>query len=421
MTSIAPNATRAGLRVSWAVFAAAGLLGLGHGLQGTLLGVRGTEEGFDTAVIGLIMTSYYVGFIFGSRFTVRALGRVGHIRVFAALASTASSAALVYAMLVHPVAWFAMRLLTGFCLAGLYVVIESWLNDQASNETRGRALSMYMIVTMGAVACSQVVLGFGSTSGASLFMVASVMVSMSLVPMALSEGSAPVVRVPEPLSLGRLWSIVPTGVVVIFLTGVSVGALRGLGPTYAAERGLSIGAIGAFVAATTLGASLLQYPIGALSDRLPRRSVMIGVSAAAGALSLMLSVAEPTGLRLTVAMFLLGGLGVPMYSLAIAYTNDWLDDDVRVGGAALLIVVNGAGAIFGPLVAGVLMQLTSPAGFFVTLWVIHAAVVVYLLYRLVRARAPAIEDQAPFVALSNRGAGLVTLRELRRRRRPPEP
>jgi MFS family permease len=405
----------------WALFAGVALLGLGHGLQGTLLGVRATREGFDTAVTGLIMTAYYVGFIFGSKFTVRALGRVGHIRVFAALASVASSAALAYILVVTPPVWIIMRLITGFCMAGLYVIMESWLNDSVSNDERGRALSRYMMVTMAAVAGSQVLLAFGTVDSAQLFVVASMLVSLSLVPMALSEASAPEVRVTEPLRLRELWRITPTGVVVIFITGMSVGALRGLGPVFATQVGLSTANIALFVGAITLGASAFQMPIGSLSDRVPRRPVMVGVALGAAGLSLVMSTVDLSASGFVAVSFALGGLAVPMYSLSIAYTNDWLDDDRRISAAALLIIVNGAGAITGPLIGGVVMRLSRPEGLFSMLWVTHAVVAVYLLYRMARTRAPESVPKSRFVPFSNRGAGILTLRAIRSRRtKPPD-
>ncbi len=410
--------TRPGLvRSTWSVFLAAALLGLGHGLQGTLLGIRGSQEGFGPGLIGLIMTGYYLGFIGGSRFTVRALGRVGHIRAFAALASTASSAALAYALVVHPVMWLVMRILTGFCMAGLYVVLESWLNDRADNEHRGRTLSVYMIVTMGAVAVAQLVLAAGEVGNTSLFMIASVLVSMSLVPMALSENRAPEIRVPDALSVGALWRLVPTGLVASFLTGVSVGALRGLAPTFGAESGWSTGLVALFVGAITIGASACQYPIGSISDRLPRRGVMLVVAVVGVAVSAAAAARDLSGTAAPLLAFALGGAVVPMYSLTIAYTNDWLGDAERVAAAAQLIVVNGAGAVFGPILGGAVMQATSPGGLFVMIAATQACTAGYLGYRVLRARAPAVSDQTPFVPLSNRGAGLVVLRALRQRRR----
>jgi len=205
----------------WALFMGVLAMMIGNGLQGTAMGVRSTTEAFDVAVIGFIQAAYYVGFLAGSRFTIRALGKVGHVRVFAALASMASTAFVLPAMFVNPAAWLFLRLVIGFCMAGLYVVTESWLNDQSTPETRGRTLSIYMVVTMGGVTMGQLLLNVADPGGFELFVISSVLVSLSLVPMALSESSAPAVPIDTVLPFRTLFKIVPTGVVTMFFSGAA--------------------------------------------------------------------------------------------------------------------------------------------------------------------------------------------------------
>ncbi len=399
-----------------ALLSGVGLLGLGNGLLNTLIGVRASIEGFDTLITGMIVAGYYVGFIGGSRFTVRYVGRVGHIRVFAALASTASTATLIYGLVVSPIAWLVVRLISGFCMAGLFVAIESWLNSRADNENRGRILSGYLVITMLAVALSQLLLTVAPIDGLELFVLSSILVSMSLVPVALTAAKAPPIIAPEPLSLTELWRTIPTGIVVIFLTGMSVGSLRGIGAVYAAEIGLTPASIGAFVASVTLGASVLQTPIGRLSDAIPRRVVMLTIAAGAAALAAVGATFELDTTTLSLLMFGIGGLAIPMYSLSIAYTNDWLTDDQRVPAAALLILVNGAGSIVGPIVTGAAMSLGSADGFFTTLVATHAVTSVYLVYRIMRKRARSANEQTRFLAMSSRGVALAVLRQLTTRR-----
>ncbi|MCP3935765.1 MAG: MFS transporter [Actinomycetia bacterium] len=389
-----------------------GLLGLGNGLLNTLIGVRASIEGFDTLVTGLIVAGYYVGFIGGSQFAVKAVGRVGHIRIFAALASTASTATLVYGLVVSPVAWLVVRLISGFCMAGLYVAIESWLNSRADNTNRGRVLSGYLAITMLAVAASQLLLTVAPIEGLELFVLSSILVSMSLVPVVLTGAKAPPIIAPEPLSLVELWQTIPTGIVVIFITGVSVGALRGIGAVYAAEIDMSPAAIGAFVASISLGASLLQTPVGRLSDTIPRRVVMLTAVTGAAALSAVGALVDLETTALIILMFGIGGLAVPMYSLGIAYTNDWLTDDQRVPAAALLILVNGAGSIVGPVLAGAVMSFASANGFFATLVATHTLTATYLVYRIMRRRAHRVSEQTRFLAMSSRGVALAVLRQL---------
>ena len=392
----------------WALFTGVLLLQLGNGLQGTLLGVRSTLEGFDTFVIGIILAAYYAGFLAGSRFTMRALGKVGHVRVFAALASMASSAALLYALFVNPPAWLLMRFVTGFCLAGLYVVAESWLNDQSTPETRGRTLSMYMVATMGGVTGGQFLLNVGDPGGFELFVVASVLVSIALVPMALSESSSPRVIKADPLPLKTLMAIVPTGVIVMFFNGAAAGALLAIGPVYATQIGMSTGQVSLFIAAALIGSTVLQLPIGQISDRVPRRGVM-AVVAAVATIAAALGTLTATGPGAIVVMFVLGASSFPLYSLAIAYTNDWIEDHQRVGASGLLVMVNGVGAIIGPLATSALISTLGTAAFWWSLAAIHLAVLGYLTYRIAVKDAVAVEDQSTYQPMPARTSPIASL------------
>ena len=224
---------------SWALFTGIALVMVGNGLQGSLLGVRSELEGFSAPVSGAIMAAYFVGFLIGGRSATKALTLVGHIRVFAALASMVSAASLVHALAVHPLSWLAMRFATGLCMAGLYVVAESWINDLATNATRGRLLAVYMVVTMGGLAAGQFLLNVADPSGPDLFLLASILVSIALVPVVLSARGTPPTVIPERMSIGDLVREVPTGVTVSFLIGVAQGALVGMGAFYATRAGLS--------------------------------------------------------------------------------------------------------------------------------------------------------------------------------------
>ncbi|MGI9605591.1 MAG: MFS transporter [Acidimicrobiales bacterium] len=398
----------------WALFLGVALMMLGNGLQGTLLGVRSSRENFDTTVIGVILAAYYAGFLLGSRFTMQALGRVGHVRVFAALASTASTAVLVHSIAVNPPTWFVMRFVTGFCMAGLYVVVESWLNDKTTPESRGRTLSLYMVVTMGGVTGGQFLLNVADPNGFELFVLASVLVSMSLVPMALSEVSAPALVTPDPLPFRELLSIVPTGFTVMFFSGAAAGAIFAFGPVYAAQIGMSNARISLFLAAALLGSMVLQLPIGALSDRLPRRGVMIVIASIATGASVV-GTGTSTGVAAFIVMFVIGAASFPLYSLAIAYTNDWIEPAQRVGASALLVMVNGVGAILGPIVAALLMAAFDPKAYFWTLIITHGAMVAYLLVRIVFRDAVPIDEQSEYRPYSSRGSVLATVIGRRKR------
>lgn len=401
----------------WALFLGVLLMMLGNGLQGTLVGVRSTLEGFDTLVIGVILAAYYAGFLIGSRFTIRALARVGHVRVFAALASIASTAALLYALFVNPPAWLLMRFVSGFCLAGLYVVVESWLNDQATPQTRGRTLSIYMIVTMGGVTGGQFLLNVRDPAGFELFVIASVLVSMSLVPMALSEASAPQQVSSNPLPFRVLMQIVPTGAVTMFFSGAAAGALFAFGPVYATRIGMSTAQVSLFLSAALIGSVIFQMPVGQISDRVSRRGVMAVVAGIALAASIA-GVMTSTGFSAIVVMFVIGAASFPLYSLAIAYTNDWIEDHQRVGASGLLVMINGVGAVSGPLATSALMETFGTVAFWWSLAIVHGLALAYLLLRIMVKDAMPVEDQSTYQPVPARSSPLASLIGRRRTPRP---
>ena len=401
----------------WALFLGVLLMMLGNGLQGTLVGVRSTLEGFDTLVIGVILAAYYAGFLIGSRFTIRALARVGHVRVFAALASIASTAALLYALFVNPPAWLLMRFVSGFCLAGLYVVVESWLNDQATPQTRGRTLSIYMIVTMGGVTGGQFLLNVSDPAGFELFVIASVLVSMSLVPMALSEASAPQQVSSDPLPFRVLMQIVPTGAVTMFFSGAAAGALFAFGPVYATRIGMSTAQVSLFLSAALIGSVIFQMPVGQISDRVSRRGVMAVVAGIALAASIA-GVMTSTGFSAIVVMVVIGAASFPLYSLAIAYTNDWIEDHQRVGASGLLVMINGVGAVSGPLATSALMATFGTVAFWWSLATVHGLALAYLLLRIMVKDAMPVEDQSTYQPVPARSSPIASSIGRRRIPRP---
>ncbi len=401
---------------SWALFTGIALLMIGNGLQGSLLGIRSEYEGFSTTATGLVMTCYFVGFLAGSRAAIRALNTVGHIRVFAALASMASTATLVHALTVTPITWGLMRFTTGLCMAGLYVVAESWINDLATNATRGRLLALYMVVTMGGVASGQFLLNLADPRGFELFIIASVLVSLSLVPVSLSGRSAPPSRVVEPMSITELFSIVPTGLTISALIGMAHGALFGMGAVYAARAGLAPSQIAIFMGAPMVGGVVLQFPIGYLSDRVPRRGVMFAVAVAATTSAGLLLVVAPASAVSYVLMFLVGGFSFPLYSLGIAYTNDWIRPEQAMGASSSLVTTNGVGAIIGPIMSAGLIIFLGTSMFFVSLILTHGAIAVYLAYRILFRDALPMSRQGRFQPISSRASsGIATLATRRRR------
>jgi len=392
----------AAITSAWALFVGLGMLMLGNGLQNSLLGIRAGQEAFSTEATGLIMAGYYVGLLAGAFVTPKVVGNVGHVRTFAALASTASTAALVHAVFVDPWAWGAMRMVTGFCYAGLYVVAESWLNDRATNETRGTLLSVYMVVVLGGMAASQFLLNLADISSFVLFVLASVLVSMALVPISVSVVPTPDFTAPEPLGLRALYYTSPLGMVGALGTGMANAALYSMAAVYAGAAGLTVPQIALFVSMSIFGGMCFQWPIGRLSDKLDRRRVLTGVTFAA-ALAAFLSIVFARGevFGLYAMIFLVGGMSLPMYSLCIAHTNDYLTPKQMVSASGTLMMVGGAGAIFGPVAVSLLMRQMGSEGFFVCIGMVHAAIGLFALYRMIRRAPLPLAEQGASVPLAS--------------------
>ncbi len=388
---------------TWALFVGLGLMLSGAGLFATVTGIRSETEGFPTVLIGLVTAAYYLGFLAGSRLTLQLLGSVGHIRVYAALASLLAATVLVTGMVVTPYAWIALRFVSGACLAGQYVVAESWLNQLVTNANRGRILSLYSLVTIVGYGVGQVSVGLVDPNTLTVFGIAAIVTSLAVAPVALSADAAPpIIATPERMTLRELFTIVPTGVITSVLVGVAQGSFLGLAAVYATRGGLSQGRIGLFVALPTLGSLLLQLPIAAASDDIDRRAVGALAAFTAAAAAMLLVVAEVGSLPSMVAMVLIGGTTYPLYSIAGAYTNDWVPTEKLTAAASQLVVLFGAGAFVGPFLASVIMEAVGNSGFAWTVVIVHAVIGSYLLYRIIRVRAPLRAKPWNEVALAGR-------------------
>lgn len=391
------------LMAAWALLLGMAFIMLGNGLQGTLLGLRATLEGFPTTITGFVMTGYFVGFLLGSTIAPRIVQRVGHIRVFAALASLASASALVHAVFIDPWTWGTMRIVTGFSYAGLYVVAESWLNDRATNETRGQILSIYMVVTYGGMTAGQFLLNVGDPAGFDLFVLISVMVSLALVPISLTAAPAPNFDAPSPVGLRLLYTISPLGVVGGLATGLSNGVIFGMGAVFGKAAGMSNAEISMFMGLILLGGMLLQWPVGRISDFLDRRKVIIGVTSLAALLAAVAGSVPGLPLWWLLGLtFLFGGMTLPMYSLCGAHLNDFLDPKQMVAASSSFVLVNGLGAILGPTSGSIAMQLVGAKGFFLWLALVHCFIALFALWRMTRRPAVPLEDQGAFVSMPPR-------------------
>lgn len=362
---------------------------VGNGVQGSLLGIRGTLEEFNTLELSVVMSAYFLGFLIGSRLAPDMIRRVGHVRVFAALASLISAVLVLYPMLVDWQVWALMRVIIGFGFAGIYITSESWLNNTATNETRGQALSLYMIVQMLGVVASQALLATGDPFGYDMFLIPSVLVSLSFLPLLLADTPAPTFDSTTRLGFRELFHISPLGCVGMLISGGVFSAMFGMASVWGTLSYLSVTQIALFTSALYAGGLVLQYPVGYLSDRMDRRKMMLWLSTVAAlVLAIATIFALPFWAHLIVAA-ILGGITYPMYSLLIAYTNDFLSKDQMAAASAGLIFLNGFGAIFGPLVTGWLMGVVGTRGFFLFIFVLYAAMAGYTLWRMGRRAAPA--------------------------------
>lgn len=377
---------------SWALMLGMMLLMVGNGLQGTLLGVRGDIEGFSALTMSIVMSGYFVGFLGGSRLTPVMIRRVGHVRVFAALASFISAVLILYATWVNPWAWTIERIIIGFCFSGVYVTAESWLNNAADNENRGKALSLYMMVQMLGIVIAQGLLLVADPSGYVLFVIMSVLVSISFAPILLSISPTPAFDATKPKTLREIWMISPLGCVGMFLLGGVFSAQFGMSSVYGTAAGLSLSELSIFVSTFYVGATLVQYPLGWLSDRMDRRTLITIVSAIGGVGAFIGFVSGGNFTTLLVAAFLIGGMSNPLYSLLLAYTNDFLDLEDMAAVSGGLVFINGLGAISGPLIMGWVMGVIGSSGYFLLIGALLVLLAVYAAYRMTQRPAPAMED-----------------------------
>ena len=395
------------LRNSWALLLGIMLLMLGNGMQGTLLGIRGGIEGFSTAQMSYVMAAYFAGFLIGSRMAPEMIRRVGHVRVFAALGSMISAVLIMYAAAPDWIAWAAMRVLIGFSFSGVYITAESWLNNSATNETRGQALSLYMIMQMAGIIAAQALLNFGDPSGYILFVIPSVLVSIAFTPILLSVSQAPAFETTKRLSFAALYRASPLGCVGMFLLGGVFSAQFGMSAVWGTAEGLTIKQISIFVAAIYVGGLVFQYPIGWASDLLGRRQLVLWLSAIGGVAMLLPVVLSLNFTSLLVIALLMGGVSNPLYSLLVAYTNDFLDLSDMAAASAGLMFINGLGAISGPVITGWVMEEIGPSGYFLLMGVLFLALAAYAAWRMTRRRVTVADQTASYTPISPTSAAVA--------------
>ena len=379
---------------------AAGILLGGNGLQGTLIALRGAAEGFSPATIGFMGTAYFGGFVLGCAFITRIMKSVGHVRSFSALAAIASAGTLLLVLVIDPVMWSAIRFATGFCFAGLFTIMESWLNSGVQNSDRARVLALYRIIDIGSVTGAQFLIPVFGADGFAIFAIMSIMITLSLVPVSLGDRSNPKAPEDVKLDLARVWRISPLASIGCIAVGITNSAFRTLSPVYAEQIGMSVTDVVTFISVGIIGGAIIQYPLGHLSDLWDRRKVLLATTGGAMVAALALVFLAGTGALANFALvFVFGSFAMPLFSLSAAHANDRADKGEFVLVNAALMLFYSFGAIGGPIVAALFMQRFGPQSLFVFCAIVYALLILIIVYRMQAREAVPVSRRGRFIAL----------------------
>lgn len=396
------------VKESWPLFFGIFMIMVGNGLQGTLLGVRAEIEDFSTVTTGLIMSLYYGGFLAGSILAPKLVSNVGHIRVFTAMASLASATTLLHGVFVDPVWWCVARMVSGFSFAAIYIVIESWMNDVATNENRGKVLGMYLGTFYGSMVVGQYMLNIAPPEQIELFVLISVLISIALLPISLSKRPAPHFQEPHPIKFKEVYKASPLGVIGVIITGAGASILFGIGPVYASQSGMELREISNFMAFFILGAVSAQLPVGYISDYIERRKMITSIALFASIAAVVCMFTSDNIELLYMSMFILGATALSIYGVCVAYTNDFLTREQYVGSSAMLILINGVGSFFGPFIATLFMSIFGPKALFASVGFIYATIFMFALYRAtVSPKTISVEDQGDLMSMHPRATPMV--------------
>ena len=398
--AVESTGTLATVRSVFSLLLSYGLLLLANGLFGTLLGVRSQIEGFGTEVVGLIMAAYFLGLLQGALRATLIVAAVGHIRAFAAFASVMSVTALLHVVVVDPIVWCVLRFASGFCMAGMILVTESWLNARSTKRTRGKVMALYMITNYFSAGCGQFLLTVADPGQFQLFSVASIIFSLALVPVLLTRSTAPKPPKRDPLNLRELWRTSPLGLLGSFCAGLVNASFYSLGPVFAFGLGLSIAGTSVFMASVIFGGLLLQYPVGHLSDRMDRRVVLTMVALATSVACVVIAIVsewDPRWIYLAGAIY--GAFSFTVYSLCIAHANDFAPADKLVQTASGLLTAYGFGAFIGPIIAASFMGRLGPEGLFIMSALVSGFLGGFAIFRMRRRLSPSREKRSRVITM----------------------
>ena len=396
------------LKNSWALFLGMAFIMMAYGFQGSLLGVRAVQEEFSITETGFMMSGYFVGYFIGAATIPNIISRVGHIRVFAAFASLASLVILIHSIVISPFIWFLLRILTGISMVCIYTVAESWLNDRSSNKNRGSVLSIYMVILYGSLGLGMFLLNFSSPKNFQPFILISVITSLALIPILLTKKKPPKFKKIKAMTIKELYESSPFGMVSSFLYGIVQSALFTLLAVYASSMNFKILEISIVTFLLAISGAIAQFPVGKISDIYDRRKVIIFSTFSAAIFSLFTIMVSkqiylPDGLATSKTWFyiffiLFSFCSLPMFSLILAHTNDYILKEKFVAAGAGLQFVFGFGAISGPFLCSLIMDVVGPNGFFIFLFFFHSLIGIYGIYRM-KVRPTVDNPDSQFVAM----------------------
>ena len=396
------------LKNSWALFLGMGFIMMAYGFQGSLLGVRAVQEEFSLTATGFMMSGYFIGYFIGAATIPNIISRVGHIRVFAAFASLASLIILIHSVLIHPFIWFLLRVLTGISMVCIYTVAESWLNDRSSNKNRGSVLSIYMVILYGSMGVGMFLLNFSTPKNFEPFILVSVITSVALIPILLTKKKPPTFKKINVMSFGELYESSPFGMVSSFFYGTIQSALFTLLAVYATSMNFTILEVSIVTFLLAVSGAVAQFPVGKISDVYDRRKVIIASTFGAAIFALITIFVSgqmylPDGLATSKKWFyiffiLFSFCSLPMFSLILAHTNDYITKDKFVAAGAGLQFTFGLGAMSGPFLCSIFMDLVGSNGFFVFLFFFHSLIGAFGIYRM-RVRETVENPDSQFVAM----------------------
>ena len=396
------------LKNSWTLFLGMGFIMMAYGFQGSLLGVRAVQEEFSLTSTGFMMSGYFVGYFFGAATIPNIISRVGHIRVFAAFASLSSLVILVHSVIINPFVWFLLRVLTGISMVCIYTVAESWLNDRSSNKNRGSVLSIYMVVLYGSIGIGMFLLNFSSPKNFQPFILISVITSAALIPILLTKKKAPTFKKIKAMSLKDLYEASPFGMVSALFYGTLQSALFTLLAVYATSMNFTIFEISLVTFLLAISGAIAQFPIGKISDIYDRRKVIIFSTFGAAIFSVLAILVSrqmylPDGLATSKTLFyiffiLFSFCSLPMFSLILAHTNDYISKEKFVAAGAGLQFAFGLGAMGGPFLCSIFMDVVGSNGFFIFLFLFHSIIGFFGIYRM-KIRPTVDNPDSQFVAM----------------------